>query len=441
MRRMTFTFAVLVSLVLVVFGASARGAERSGTAAGARTPVTISFWNGFTARELGIINKALAGFHKQYPWITVKSTGALTADKLTAAIRGGNAPDAASLFETDTLGAFCSSGAFQDLNSYIERDHLNMKIFPKTIRDYTAYQDKRCAMPLLADTYGLYYNKALFAKAGLKAPPKTVNQLAAYAKRLTQRNPDGSLKVVGFNPLDGWYENAPAHWGPMWGATWMKNVKSNIGGDPAWEKMERWRKALVDWYGYENLVKWQAGTGDEFSSSNAFEVGKVAMNLDGEWRTAFIAAEHPELRYGTAPTPVAKPSLYGSGFVIGTIMALPKGSDHPEEAWLLLKYLATNTKALTQLSLGLHNVPSTIASSKVPAIRKDPHFRVFLDIFAHPKSSTQPVLKIGSQNQTLLANFIDKWQAGHVKSRDLHAGLVNVDKQIDAALKQSGQVP
>ena len=33
------------------------------------------------------------------------------------------------------------------------------------------------------------------------------------------------------------------------------------------------------------------------------------MNLDGEWRVAFIKAEHPELEYGTAPMPVddAKP--------------------------------------------------------------------------------------------------------------------------------------
>jgi multiple sugar transport system substrate-binding protein len=77
----------------------------------------------------------------------------------------------------------------------------------------------------------------------------------------------------------------------------------------------------------------------------------------------------------------------------------------------------------------------------VPAVRKDPHFRVFLDIFGNPKSSTQPVLKIGSQNQTLFANFVQKWQAGHVKPQDLHAGLQNVDKQINDALKQSGQVP
>src|SRR4029450_323917 len=151
--------------------------------------------------------------------------------------------------------------------------------------------------------------------------------------------------------------------------------------------------------------------------------------------------DKPRLAYGTAPHPVSNPSLYGSGFVIGTIMGIPKGSDHEDEAWLLVKYLATNTKALTKLSLGLRNVPSTLPTLKNPVLRKDPHFRVFLDIFANPKSSTQPVLKIGAQNQTLFATFVEKWQAGHVKPQDLQKGLANVDKQIDAAIAQSGQVP
>ena len=39
-------------------------------------------------------------------------------------------------------------------------------------------------------------------------------------------------------------------------------------------------------------------------AQNAFEKGKVAMNVDGEWRTAFIADEAPNLNYGTAPVPV-----------------------------------------------------------------------------------------------------------------------------------------
>ena len=438
---MPLAIALLAALVLAAFGWGASRATTSAASTAQKEPVTISFWSPFTARELGELNKAFAAFHKRYPWITVKSTGNTNPTKLTAAIRGGNAPDAVALFETDTLGAFCASGAWIDLSSRIKSDRVNLNLFPKTIRDYTAYGDQRCALPLLADAYGFYYNKALFAKAGIKSPPKSLAQLSADAKKLTQREADGTIEVLGFNPLMNWYENSPSHWGPLVGATWMKNGKSNLAGDPSWATLLRWQKSLVDWYGYKNLVKWQASAGDEWTASNAFLTGKVAMNFDGEYRTAFIAADAPGLKYGTAPHPVSKPSLHGSGFVIGTIMGIPKGSDHEDEAWLLLKYLATNTKALTQLSLGLRNVPSTLPTLRIPVLRKDAQFRVFLDIFANPKSSTQPVLKIGDQNQTLFSTFVSKWQAGNVKPQDLKKGLANVDKQIDAAIAQSGQVP
>jgi multiple sugar transport system substrate-binding protein len=346
------------------------------------------------------------------------------------------------MFETDNLGAFCNSGAWTDLNDRIDADNMDMEQFPETIREYTAYGDKRCAMPLLADAYGFYYNKTLLQKAGIAKPPKTVDELANYAKRLTVRNPDGSLKIVGFDPLLNWYENVPVHWGPMWGATWMKDGKSGLADDPAWEEMLRWQKKLVDWYGYEKVVRWQAGAGDEFSPSNAFETGKVAMMVDGEYRTAFLKAEHPEVKYGTAPHPTSKPDLYGSGFVIGTIMGIPKGAKHADAGWQLLKFMATDTDTLAEMSNGLHNVPSTIASQNSPKLTKDPLFATFLDIFKNEKSSTQPVLKIGSQNQTLFSSFIEKWQAGRVKEENLHAGLENVDKQIDAALEQAGgEVP
>ena len=64
------------------------------------------------------------------------------------------------------------------------------------------------------------------------------------------------------------------------------------------------------------------GAGDEFSASNAFQDGRLAMNIDGEWRTGFIGREAPDLDYGTAPVPVAddQPDLYGSGYINGTIV-------------------------------------------------------------------------------------------------------------------------
>ena len=170
----------------------------------------------------------------------------------------------------------------------------------------------------------------------------------------------------------GWYENAPVHWGPMWGAKWMNGDKSALADDPAWEEMARWQKKLVDWYGYDKLVKLAGGAGDEFSASNAFETGKVAMNLDGEYRIGFIKAEAPKLDFGTAPLPVSKPDLYGSGFVIGTIMGLPKGAKHADPAWLFLKYFSTDPTTLAQMSNGLQNIPSTLASLKSHGAQVDP---------------------------------------------------------------------
>ena len=54
------------------------------------------------------------------------------------------------------------------------------------------------------------------------------------------------------------------------------------------------------------------------------------MNFDGEWRVAFIHNEHPNLDYGTAPMPVddAHPELYGSGYINGTIIGIPRGVKH-----------------------------------------------------------------------------------------------------------------
>src|SRR5262249_22100824 len=211
--------------------------------------------------------------------------------------------------------------------------------------------------------------------------------------------------------------------------------RSSLSKDPAWAKMLRWQKSLVDSYGYSKLVRFQAGLADEYSASNAFEVGKLAMNVDGEWRVAFIANEHPELQYGTAPPPgdEAHPGLYGSSVLNGSIAGIPKNAAHKEEAWTLLRYLTTSSHALAQLANGLRNVPTTKSSLRSPEIRPDPHFAVFLRIYAHPRSSTVPITAVGVAYQDLFTSFITKWQAGHV--RDLEAGLRDVDRQIDAHLK------
>jgi multiple sugar transport system substrate-binding protein len=440
MRRIAAGFALATALALVACGGS--GGSKSSTQSGggsttSREPVTITLWNGFTERELGVIKRAVAGFHASHPWITVKVVGGVNDDKIIAAIRGGNAPDVAQSFTADNTGAFCSSGGWIDLKPYMDKSGIDASMFPQAVQTYTQFDGKRCALPMLADTYGLYYNKDLFRKSGITTPPKTMSELTEDAKKLTVRDGD-SFKVVGFDPAQGFYENAPAHYGPLFGASWVDgDNKSVISKQPGWVEFMKWQKDLIDFYGFDKLRRWQAGAGDEFSASNAFERGKLAMAIDGEYRTAFIKAEHPDLNYGTAPMPVADshPELYGAGYVTGNIVGIPKSAKHKDAAWELVKYLTTDEHGLSVLSNGLRNVPTTTSSLKSNELTPDPKFKVFLDIFAHPKTATTPITAAGSANQELFQDFVAKWQAGKVS--DLAGGLANVDKQIDAQLANS----
>ena len=441
MQRVLGTLGLLLALMLAMSGCG--GSKKSNSSSTDKVEsANMSIWTPFVDPELKTFKAVVADFEKSHPGIHVKVVGGTNDDKIVAAIRGGNAPDVAQSFTSDNTGAFCPSGAWIDLSPYMKQDGVDDSVFPEAPRDYSKFEGTRCALPMLADTYGLYYNKALLAKAGYKSPPKTISQLTAMAKKLTVRDSSGKLKVVGFNPFPSWYENVPAHFGPSWGATWMKGDKSALD-TPAWADQLGWQKSLIDWYGYDDLVRFNAGAGDEFSASNAFETGKVAMHMDGEWRVAFLKREAPNLSYGTAPFPVADghQDLSGAGYVTGSIIGIPKTSKHKDQAWLLVKYLGTNSNALAELSNGIQNVPTTTASLESPLLQPLPGFQTFLDVFGNANTTTTPITRIGSANQETFQSFVSKYMSG--SKTDLQGGLAGVDKQIDAQLKQAeaGQAP
>ena len=372
--------------------------------------------------------------------------GGITDDKIVAAIRSGNAPDVASSFNSYNVGNYCGSGGWIDLAPLMAKDHISASIFPPAPRYYTQYAGKRCALPLLADDYGLYYNKSMFAAKGITHPPRTISELTADAKKLTVRNKDGSLKVVGFDPFVGFYENTPERWIVAFGGKWNDGKGHAIlAKNAAWTKWANWQKSLIDWYGYKNLVRFQAGLGDEFSASNAFEAGKVAMNFDGEWRVSFIKHEAPKLSYGTAPMSVddSQTPLYGAGYINGTIIGIPRGGHHTDQAWALVRYLTTNSHFLAQFSNDIRNVPTTTPSLKSPEIKPDVHFKTFLQIFGDPHSTTSPIMASGAAYTNLVQSFFQKWQAGQVGN--LAGGLSKLDSQLDAQVKQAqgggGNVP
>ena len=296
------------------------------------------------------------------PEIRVNVEGDVGDERILAAMRIGRGPNVVSTSESVNVAAYWADGGLLDLAPWMVRDQVDPAQFLAPTNAYTSSGGKRWSLPMLADAYGLYFDRTRFAAAGISDPPQTIAELTEYAKRLTERNPDGSLRVVGFMPLLGFYENFVANFGHMFGARWTDEAGlSSLGSNPAWSTMLRWQKDLVDWYGYEDLLRFQAEVGPEFSPENAFHTGRMAMMIDGPWRVAMLASGAPDVEYGTAPVPVdgAQPELYGSGYVNGSIIGIPVDADHKAESWKLVKYLATDVDALAKLSNGLRNVPST----------------------------------------------------------------------------------
>jgi multiple sugar transport system substrate-binding protein len=449
MKRRVALMAVAASFALLAAACTAGGGTDEPPPSidpnAQHDPVTLEMWIPFSAdHEVAGVQATFDAFEAKYPWITIKVTTGVEDDaKVLAAIRAGTPPDATMSWALDDLAAFCDTGAWQDLTPYIEQDGMVLSaVFPPSVERYTGFGGKRCAFPFLTDAVGLYYNKDLLEAKGYTEPPKTYSELTKMAKDLTEFNPDGTIKVAGFVPWFGnYYVNGdPLNHSIAWDADWYNDDgTAAMATDPDWAAMFRWQKDLVDFYGVDNLKKFVAGQGDEWGeSSQDFQQGRIAMALDGEWRTAFIKNGTPNLNYGTAPAPVpdGKEDLYGIGRVGGTIIGIPRGSAHEAEAWLLVKFMATNTDSLVAAANAIGNVPTTLDSLASPDLSLPPQFDTFLDVFSNPNSHYKEMSVLGSADQDLLSSFAAKWQAGRITN--LEDGLADVAQQIDDQLAQAG---
>jgi multiple sugar transport system substrate-binding protein len=437
---MVVVLAAAAALVVSGCGSSAEDSAQPPPKAGKPTG-DITFWHFFTDREEAAIQAVVKDFEAANPGVHVTVKGGQDDEKMRQAIAAGKGPDVGLSYSTDIVGNFCTTGAWVDLDPWIARDKVDLGALLPIVRSYTEYDGKRCAMPMLADAYGLYYNKALLQAAGYDAPPKTLSELEEMTVKLTTKKSDGSIDVAGFVPLLDFYENTSAHLAPSFGATWLTDDgKSNVGTDPAWKAMLEWQKSLADTIGANELQRFNAGKGEEFSADNAFQKGKVAMMVDGEYRIAFIKDQSPDIDFGTAPFPVPddQADRYGAGYVTGNIMGISKGSKNPEAAWALIKYLTLDNDAIIKLANGIKNVPTTQEALTSPQLEVDDQFQTFLDIFQNPGTETSPSTANGAVYQTQFDDFVQKWQRGQVS--DLDAGLQKVDDEIDKAL-ELGQAP
>ncbi|MGW1538891.1 ABC transporter substrate-binding protein [Streptomyces sp. NPDC002309] len=438
--RVTVSIALTAATALLATactGQSSTGADDDPSEA-----TTLTFWHAWSApSEVAAVKAMIAGFEKAHPRIDVKVVGNMTDDKINQALRAGgdNAPDVISSFTTNNVGRFCASRALVDLNPFFEKSGIDPDTtFPKAMNEYTQFEGVRCAVPLLGDAYGLYYNKTAFEKAGIEAPPKTWSEFESVAKKLTVPQGD-SFEQLGFMPNYHGWETTTEHYLGQFSPTYFdSDGKSNVAEDPAFTAAFTLQKRLVDALGgYRKLEKYRAGLGDEWGPKHPFHTGQVAMQLDGEWRLGMALDAKPGFEIGVAPLPVPDDQAdeYGKGYLSGTIAGIAATSKKQNAAWELVRHMTTDTDAVVNFSNDIHNVPSTLDALKSPKLKYDPRFKTFLDIAANPASSTTPASVNGGVYLTTIQEFGYDYESG--KATDLKAGLAKTAQQIDTDIAQA----
>ena len=433
--------AVAASAAITLLASACTGQNSSGATDNAAKDVTITFWHGWTApNELKAIDDNVARFEKAHPNIHVKVQSNITDDKINQALRAGGskAPDVVSSFTTDNVGQFCSSGAMTDLTPFLKKSGIDpAATFPKPMLEYTQFQGKRCTLPLLGDAYGLYYNKKEFAAAGISAPPKTLSEFKQDALKLT-KSQGGSYSQLGYMPDFHGYESTPTHLAAQWGVKYFDAAgRSQVAKDPGFAAMFTWQQDLVKSLGgFAKLEKYRNTFGDEFGAKNPLQTGQVAMGIDGEWRLG-MAQDAGVKDLGVAPFPVPddQASTYGKGYLSGTIIGIADTSTKKNTAWELVKFMTTDTDAVVSFANAIHNVPSTLAALKSPALDPDPGFRTFIGIAQNPDSTTTPPSINGGAYQLTLQDFGYAYESG--KAKNLTTGLQGVDTQVDKDIAQA----
>jgi len=146
-------------------------------------PATVRLWSWYTEMQ-DTIPKVIKDFEAKNPNIKIENRIFGTPDQylpaLTAAVSGGDVPEIfAPHVRAITYG---EQGISADLIKDLGSDFLK-QFFPSTNQEYTK-NGKQYAVGWEAQTFGIFYDPAAFAKAGVSGEPETWDDLIHVAAKV-----------------------------------------------------------------------------------------------------------------------------------------------------------------------------------------------------------------------------------------------------------------
>lgn len=304
------------------------------------------------------------------PAITLSYMGWETGGQQTATLQAIKAFEAAnpnikvtpSFFPTDYLtriNTMLAGGTLPDvfwLNEYlVDEWGLKGALLPldQPMKGITADILPQLLFKAKGQTWGispgsevmvLYYNPALFAQAHVAPPPSdalhpwTWAQYVAAAEKLTTDAAGKHADDPGFNPstIRVYGSNAPVSWLDLLplvrsaGVSFFNTnaTKFTLTNPTAVQTIQQVADLVTKYHVAPNPALSQAFPSDPTMLAS----GKMAMELDGQWQTAFYGDNN--FKVGMAAFPMFKQpanSIWGAGMVIA------KTSQHKDAAVALLR--------------------------------------------------------------------------------------------------------
>jgi ABC-type glycerol-3-phosphate transport system substrate-binding protein len=288
----------------------------------------------------------------------------------------------------------------------------------------------------------LHWNKSLFRDAGLdpERPPQTIEELHAYSRRLTKRDPKtGAITQVGFLPQDpGWWPwSFPSYFGgslvgPDGGISYTKDPHNIASMD--------WVRSYTELYGVDGLKTFSSGFGQFGSPQYPFFAGKVAMVFQGVWLNNYMRQYAPNLDYGAAPWPVVRPGEAPFSVNEGDMLIIPRGAKHPREAWEFLKFVnscnpdAQSREELQGIELTCYlqekNSPLRVWSPFFASRHPHPFIGVFREATRSPRAYHVPKIGVWQEYQREINVAFDDVRLLH---RTPEEAMAIVQRRIEAA--------
>ncbi|WP_257350227.1 ABC transporter substrate-binding protein [Pseudalkalibacillus decolorationis] len=325
-------FSVLMIIFLLLMTACAYKTDTSGDGSSNDESITITlgFWDEAQANAYETVLKK---FEEQNPNINVKLQPTPWDQywtKLETAASSSVLPDVFWM-NGPNFNKYASNGILLPLDKYLEKGKVDLNNYPQSLVELYTYEKTNYAIPKDFDTIALFYNKEMFDEAGVAYPDDTWdwNKVIEAAKKLTNKE-EGTYGITATLNNQAGYYNTIYQAG---GYVLSEDEKESGYDDPNTIKGLKFWTDMI----HKHKVSPTLAQMTDTKPQQLFESEKVAMIYDGSWM-AGVYHESLKEKVDVAVLPKGEKR---ATVIHGVGHAIAANSKHPDEAWKLLEFLAS----------------------------------------------------------------------------------------------------